>query len=381
MKISFCPSAGVPSRSAESIFVVKMCEALAKPGHDVTLFSPKTPDRDQTIADIYEHYGVEPNFTIEPVVFPRAPMKRVISALASVLKARRLKVDLFYTRSIYACFVSVHLGLRTVFEIHSPVGAPGDFDSKLLRRIVRHKNLERIVVITRALKHHLEENYPIPPGVIIVVPDAADIPTTKERLEISDPNRLQVGYVGHLYPGRGIDVIAELARRRPEMDFHCVGGMEADIEFWSKEMSAVENFHLHGYVPFSETEKFRLSCDVLTAPYMRKVSIYGNDDTDTAAWMSPMKVFEYMAAHKPIVTSDLPAIREVLTHEQDSVLCDPDNIDEWEAALVRLQQDVTFRDRLASRAYETFLANYTWDARANIILASLEMSSSQHVTQ
>lgn len=133
--------------------------------------------------------------------------------------------------------------------------------------------------------------------------------------------------------------------------------------------------HLHGYVPFSETEKFRLSCDVLMAPYMRKVSIYGNDDTDTAAWMSPMKVFEYMAARKPIVTSNLPAIREVLTHEKDSILCDPDHVDEWEAALVRLQQDTAFSERIATRAYETFLSSYTWEARAERVLASLESPS------
>lgn len=375
MKIAFCPSAGVPSRSAESIFVVKMCEALAKPGHEVTLFSPNTPDRDRSIADVYKHYGVEPSFAIEPVIFPPVPLRRAISALVIVIKARHRKIDLFYTRSIYACFLSLQLGLRSVFEIHSPIGTPGTFDSQLLTRVVGHKNLARIVVITKALKHYLEENYPIPTGTIMVVPDSADVPTTDERLERKEPSRLQVGYIGHLYPGRGIDVIAELAKRRPAMDFHCVGGMESDIEYWRTKMGEVDNFHLHGYVPFSETEKFRLSCDVLMAPYMRKVSIYGNDDTDTAAWMSPMKVFEYMAARKPIVTSNLPAIREVLTHEKDSILCNPDNVDEWEAALVRLQQDTAFSERIATRAYETFLSSYTWEARAERVLASLESPS------
>jgi glycosyltransferase involved in cell wall biosynthesis len=357
MKIAFSPAAGVPTRSAESIFVMKMCEAFATAGHDVTLLNPRTPDRDTTVADVYGHYGVEPSFSIEPVLFPRGPLKRAICALASVIRARRLGVDLLYTRSLYSCFLGVSFGLRTVFEIHSPVGAPGRLDSRLLRGIVGHANLARIVVITARLQQYLEHNNSIPTGRVIVVPDAAEIPATDERIERKDPQRLQVGYIGHLYPGRGIELIAELALRRPEMDFHCVGGLESDVEYWTEKMREVENFHLHGYVPFAATAKFRLSFDVLTAPYMRKVGIYGDAGADTS------------------LASDLPAIREVLTHERDSVLCNPDDIDAWEAALVRLQQDVFFRNRIAECAYEAFLSDYTWETRAGKILASLDSSS------
>lgn len=374
MKIAFSPSAGVPARSAESIFVIKMCEALATAGHQVTLLNPRTPDRTADVPDTYGHYGVERNFSIVDIPFPAMPVKRGYSSFRAVLRARRLGTEVVYTRALYTAVIAAGFGLPTVFEMHGPVGDEGSLDGRLLRRLIRSRRLLRIVVITHALKRHLQEQYGVPAARITVAPDAADVPAQSERIADLDSSRLHVGYVGHLYPGRGIELLVELAGRRSDIDFHCVGGLEADIAYWRAETEHLSNFHLHGYVPFAETQRFRASFDVLIAPYMKKVSIYGHDgdDTNTAAWMSPMKIFEYMASRKAIITSDLPAIREVLAHERDAVLCDPDDVAQWEAAIDRLQREPELRGSLAEAAYGEFLENYTWDAQVRKILSALD---------
>jgi glycosyltransferase involved in cell wall biosynthesis len=96
-------------------------------------------------------------------------------------------------------------------------------------------------------------------------------------------------------------------------------------------------------------------------PYQRRVSVSGGGDT--SAWMSPMKMFEYMACRRPIVSSDLPVLREVLAHERNALLAEPGSVDAWVAAVERLRGDPELSRALAARAREDVTA-YSWRARA-----------------
>lgn len=85
-----------------------------------------------------------------------------------------------------------------------------------------------------------------------------------------------------------------------------------------------------------------------------------------------MKMFEYMAAGKAIVSSDLPVLREVLTHERNALLVPPDDVDAWATAVKRLIDDPELRRRLGETARADLLAHYTWEARAKKVLAGLD---------
>jgi len=99
----------------------------------------------------------------------------------------------------------------------------------------------------------------------------------------------------------------------------------------------------------------------------KKVSIWGGK-LDTASYMSPLKIFEYMAAGKPIICSDLPVIREVLS-ENNAMLCDPNNIEQWVKAITILKNDPLSRRRLGNNARKTLQSNYTWAIRAEKVLS------------
>jgi glycosyltransferase involved in cell wall biosynthesis len=83
-----------------------------------------------------------------------------------------------------------------------------------------------------------------------------------------------------------------------------------------------------------------------------------------------LKLFEYMAAGRAIVASDLPAIREVIEHEVQALLVPPGDAGALAGAIRRLADDPALRDRLG-RAARARVADFTWDRRAERLEALL----------
>ena len=138
---------------------------------------------------------------------------------------------------------------------------------------------------------------------------------------------------GHLYAGRGVELFIELARRIPSAQFVWVGGRPQDVNEWRAKASSqnLRNVLFTGFIPNRDLPLYQSAADVLLMPYAR--SIFGSSGSaDSAAVASPMKMFEYMAAERAIITSDLPVIREVL-NESNAVFCPPDDVEAWKTAL------------------------------------------------
>jgi len=91
----------------------------------------------------------------------------------------------------------------------------------------------------------------------------------------------------------------------------------------------------------------------------------------SAAYTSPLKLFEYMASGRPIVASDLPALREVLRPDGNAVLVEAGDAGALAAGLARVLADPALASRLAAQARADVRA-YTWDSRAGRIEALLE---------
>jgi glycosyltransferase involved in cell wall biosynthesis len=83
----------------------------------------------------------------------------------------------------------------------------------------------------------------------------------------------------------------------------------------------------------------------------------------STAFTSPLKLFEYMAAGRAIVASDLPAIREVLEDGVNALLVTPGDAEALAAGIRRLMDDPALAMRLAGAAFAT-VHQYTWARRA-----------------
>ena len=356
MKLVYLSRSIIPSKTANSIHVMKMCQAFSEHGNQVVLLGPTDQEQAELVSDIFTYYGVNNSFEVKKIPVP--PLIKGSARLYGFLcafKAKLIKADIAYGRCLQSCFFSALLGIPVAYEAHQTLEDAGKITRNMFAYMVQSKHFRQLIVISEALAKYYNQQHNIPESLITVAHDGADrVKNLSQIIPVDFPNanQLKVGYVGHLYPGKGMEIISELAKACSWADFHIIGGQSADIDYWKQQLKAQTNIYFYGFVPHGETEQYRQGCDVLIAPYLRNVSTYGGGDI--AKWMSPLKIFEYMASAKPILASDLPVLREVLDHEKTALLCNPDDINDWVDSLKRLNQDKLLQLLLVRQAKSFF---------------------------
>jgi len=359
---------------------MKMCQALARNGHSVTLLVPtKRGEYEPGVDDVFDFYDVERIFELQKLPCPRIKGRSIIYAVAAAWAVQKLRPDLVFGRYVHGCALTAWMGYPTIFECHQPIWEIGRIHHAFFELLRRGAGFQKFVVISQALKDIYLEEKDMAPSQIVVAHDAADDPgRVDDSAELTGAREeaLQIGYVGNLYTGKGMSVIAEVAPRMPALDFHVVGGAEDDIAEWKQRVEA-ENVIFHGFVNQSEVPRYMEALDICLLPNQRTVAVYGSEDSDIGRYTSPLKMFEYMSHGKPIIASDLPVLREVLTDDKNAMLCDPDDPEGWKRALRHLEKNTSLRQRLGKQARSDFEECYTWRARAQHILESVVSSTVQ----
>lgn len=370
MKIAYINNHPVPSEEAPGVHIMKMCRALSNNGHDVHLIGPHIT-RD---VDVYEYYNVDHTFKIHFIWKPRLKFfGHLLNIILSLAKAKKLKPDIIYTRNDLTAYMATSLGFTTVYECHNPVvfSGMGKIREFFFRKVLDKKKLLLLVVISDSTKRYVIEKYRFVPDDILLARDSADpIDENISPLKFENDKDIQVGYIGSLYRGRGKGIIKYLAENCDFAHFHVVGGTPENIKIWKDDIR-VNNISFHGFVPQKKVARYMISMDILLAPYQSDVRTAGGKH-NAAMWMSPLKIFEYMSSGKPIIASDLPAIREILVNEEDALLCGPDDHSSWRESIVRLRDDNRLRKELGNNARNKFLRSHTWDKRTKDIIRNIE---------
>lgn len=376
MKIYYVSISAIPSRTANSVHVMKMCQAMTQGGHDVVLCAPKLPGMKPFADDaLWHHYGIVDRFPIRWIdQSPR--LKGYDYAWRAVRAAIASRADLVYTRHAPAASLASLSGLKTICEIHTPPS--GLVGPALFASYLRLSGRRRVVVITDALRRWLNGKLPAHMrGLDIVVAHDgidlerfADLPGPVEaRQALGLKDAFTVAYAGHLYPGRGIEQLLDLAASLPMVEFLFIGGEPKSVEARRREvaMRKLSNANFVGFVANAELPRHLAAADALLMPYQRQVAVSGGGDT--SAFMSPLKMFEYLATGRLIISSDLPVLREVLD-ESVAILCPPDDLDQWQAAIVKVAGDPTWRQQQAERG-RLLVEQYSWRERTRRCLSGL----------
>ena len=372
MKIACVSTSQVPSSTANSIQLMKVCHALGA-NHQVCLWIPGQAAAPwEKLAD---HYGLAQPFELRWL--PSRPVfKRYDFALRAVQQARAWGADLLYTWLLPAAVLALDGGHRArlpvLLELHDlPTGV---FGPRLFRYFTSHPGKKRLLVITHALAGRLglESGHDgghrssldvqvAPNGVDLdgyaILPDA---PEARRQLGLSE--NLTAVYTGHLYAGRGIDLLAGLAGALPSVNFLWVGGRPEEVATWKEKLAGLgmHNVMLTGFIENRRLPLYQAAGDVLLMPYERAIA--GSSGGNSADICSPMKMFDYLACGRAILTSDLPVIHEIL-NEANACFCPPEDLPAWTKALADLLQDTPRRQLLAAQA-RSDSARYSWQARA-----------------
>jgi glycosyltransferase involved in cell wall biosynthesis len=192
----------------------------------------------------------------------------------------------------------------------------------------------------------------------VLVPNAADYDHFSRRVAAAElPAELRglprplIGYVGELAAWFDTDLIQGLARRHPEWSIVLVGPATAEV----RRALPDANVHFLGRRPYSELPRYLAGFDCCLIPFRA---------CPLTAAVSPVKLYEYLAAGKPVVSTPLPSVlpfaKEVL------VAAD-------ERFLEAVEEAVTGRnDVVASEARRRRARAHTWDQRVARILEALQ---------
>ncbi len=189
-----------------------------------------------------------------------------------------------------------------------------------------------------------------------------------KKMDLKGKQGINIGYLGSIYKGRGVELIIGIAKSLKEYNFHIAGGSKFEIEEIKKRYDLTENLYFYGYIEPFKSYIFRNSCDILLAPYSRNGVMIANGIEDSSKYMNPIKVIEYMSSGKPIIASDLVPIREIINYEQ-AVLVEPENVEEWINAIKMLAKDEKMRIDISRSAYSHFVENLTWRSRAEKLVS------------
>ncbi len=400
MNIALIAPTEIPALRANTIQVMKMAQAFCDQGHQVYVITPQSrgqskqfpSDLNRSWDNLADHYGLRRQF---PIVWldanPR--WRRYDFSLKAIHYAQKQNCGAVYTRLPQVAALASQKGLKTVYEIHDfPQGKMGPF---LLRLFLRGRGAQRLVVITRVLASDLGQSFDIPhfKKFVLIAPDGVDLeryqnlpePEEARQLLLANPpsslpqqlsfpvnfkSQFTLGYTGHLYPGRGLQLLIELATHFTEINFLIIGGEPEDVIHFQRiaQTRNLKNLLITGFIPNAELPRFQAACDGLLMPYQAEVS--ASSGGNIARYLSPMKLFEYMASQRAILSSDLPVLQEIL-HPKNAILLPPNDIQAWIKAITTIKDDPELSNRLAKQARQD-VSQYTWQARASQIMEGLD---------
>ncbi|MBN1464526.1 glycosyltransferase family 4 protein [candidate division KSB1 bacterium] len=399
MNMIYLSNERFPATLACTIQQMRMCEAFAKAGARVQLVRPVFYDMPSySVPEICEFYDVAPCFEMkrlfsllslskpaaDGVRHVKIPLVGGLSLLIStwafaltLLKRGILNRPLaVYSRNVISAFVFLKFkhgarrkDVKIVFEVHSlDQQQPKRFFHKILRES------DALICITKALRDAIIKKFDVPKEKILVAEDGVShnlvhqpVPSKEEaRRTLGIKAQQLVLYTGQLFPGKGADVFVEAARSfDKETQFMLVGGQEQSVKQLQKRVAAqnISNVRLIGFVPPARVPLYQAAADLLVLPASANHAI--------SAYTSPLKLFEYMAARRPIVASDLPVLREVLQDGLNALLFEERSASDLAQKIRLLLNDSGLQEKLAQRAWQR-VQSFTWEERARRILAFIQ---------
>ena len=295
---------------------------------------------------------------------------------------KKNKIDFVYCREAKLLFFIIlynklwwHMNLKFIYEIHALL-ARNLIDSLMDKALSFW--VDKFIFVTKNLQQRFSKKYRINIAITIVCPDAVDLTIfnlslskqqARQQIDLPLDKKILV-YTGKfktMEMDKGIADILKSIKVLNDNDilFVAVGGSDKEIAHYqelTRELGVEKMVKLIGFSPQPKLAIFQKAADVLLMPFPY--------NEHYAFYMSPLKMFEYMASGRPIVATDLPSIKEIL-NDQSSILVRPGD----PQRLVRGIKEALkpeLSQKISQQAFQD-VQNYTWEKRAEKILKFIQI--------
>ncbi len=374
MKIVYITNVRIPTPRAQGYAIMKMCEQFGLFGNDVELLIPDRSDSDG-IGEPFDYYKIERTFGIKKVfatdflgktlkfgrflywvdilTFITGLYFKKFSNKSDIIYTRDFLIPLIFSRNNFIC-LEVHDIPKMKF---------------LFSYILRKPKM--FFVLNKYLKNALME-FGVSESKIHIVPSGVDIKMFDNRINREDARnelglpqeKKVVVYTGHFYSWKGVDCLAKVAEKMPDVYFIFVGGVEPELSNFKNRYSDQKNIIIRSFVKRELIPLYLKASDVLVLPNSAIEDI-------SVKYTSPLKMFEYMASGTPIVASDLPSIREIL-NESNSVFAIPDDSQSLSDSIRLVLSNEELGSKISKQA-KNDVVSYDWGNRAKTILEFMEL--------
>ena len=339
MKFVYIATTRFPTERAHGIQIAKMCEAFSEEGIMVEVLVSR-----KISSDPFAYYGIKKNFSVQKlfsidlVRFGRIGFwiqSFIFTIFVVIYAVRQSDETLYYSRDELPLLALNRLGKKVVWEVHS--GRNNIFIRSLVRKEIKMVSISHGLKIFYLSLGQRPEN-------ILVAHDGVDIAKfninvsqeeARNKLSLSGDSKIAL-YTGSTYGWKGVSTLQSAATL----------------------MDDVQVLIISNKPPF-EIPLYLKSADVLVLPNSAKEEI-------SRLYTSPLKLFEYMASGVPIVSSDLPSIREVLNDSMANFFIPDDPIDLTRAIKYTLSHQDEARNKAKVALQE--VKKYTWQNRAKMIM-------------
>lgn len=369
----YIANARMPTEKAHGYQIAKTCEAFADHGLGVTLVVPKR--RNPIKEDIFSYFRIKNNFHIKylsvadtiflgPLGFWLENLTFAI-AVKFFLFSKRKTDFLVFTRDILSGFIASFFTQKVIFEMHDFPRSYLFFWKSALKRMAG------IVSTNQWKAERVNQIFSIDKSKILAAPNGFDpesFPVNFQKNELRKKFNLPLGktivlYTGHLYGWKGAEIMARAAYLAPEIIFVFVGGTASDLSLFRKKFGNQNNILIVGHKPAGDIPFYLLASDILLLPNSAKTE-------ESTHGTSPIKLFSYMASERPIIASDLPSVREIVS-DAEALLVHPDDPMAIRDGILKILDNPDLSENLAAKA-KIKSAEFTWEKRADKIFNWIE---------
>mgnify|MGYP002012710024 CR=1 FL=1 len=353
-KLSYIAEFTLPSRSAYSIQVMKMCEAFSKKGFKVDLHV-----LDKKInKSVFSAYNCSNNFKIRSYGIKKNNfIGRLLYALKNLYNFNANKDErIFYCRSIITGLLLCFLTQNIVIELHHNLKG---FTLILFNFCKKLKPFTKIkfVFITKNLQKFFDLN-----NKSIVLDDAVDIEkfvNHKSRKKFKNT----CVYTGSFSKGKGLETIIKIAKVLPNITFHIYG--DFTNSYVSKNyLDKIKNITYKGYVENREMPNILSRYYAYLMPYSKKVFVRSKN-IEVGKYMSPLKLFEYLASEGVLFASEMQVYKHIL-NGRNSIIIKKNLLSSWKKKILSFFKKKSKFEYLSINAYKTAKEN-TWKKRVEKI--------------